>query len=285
MNNDILLNISSIEKNLTKAEHKVADFVLQSPHEILYMSITDLAEHCGVGDTTVFRFCKTLKISGYQDFKMMLAQSLSNRENIGSMTLSDEINLNDSVDDVCRKLLNTDIAALKQTMDMINTKDILTAVDMIANAKLIYFYGAGASSVMAMEAFYKFARILPNVISNQDIHMQAMSSSLLNEDDLAIAFSYSGTTKDVIDILKRAKHNHAKTICVTRFAESPLTAYSDIVLLCGANEGPFQGGALSAKVAQLYLLDILYTEYFKKNYVISDQNKKRTTQSIASKLL
>ena len=285
MSNDILLNIMSIQETLTKAERKVADFVLQSPHDVMYMSITDLAEHCGVGDTTVFRFCKTLKISGYQDFKMMLAQSLSSKESTSTMTLSDEIDISDSIDEVCRKLLNTDIAALKQTLDMINVEDIHKAVDMIANAKLIYFFGAGASSVMALEAFYKFARILPNVVSTQDVHMQAMSSSLLNEDDLAIAFSYSGSTKDVIDILKRAKQNHAKTICVTRFAESPLTAYADIVLLCGANEGPFQGGALSAKVAQLYLLDILYTEYFKKNYVVSDQNKKRTTQSIASKLL
>jgi DNA-binding MurR/RpiR family transcriptional regulator len=285
MNNDILLNISTIMESLTKAERKVADFVLQFPHDVLYMSITDLAEHCGVGDTTVFRFCKTLKINGYQDFKMMLAQSLSSKETIGAMTLSDEINITDSTDEVCQKLLNTNITALKQTLDMIRFQDIETAVNMIANAKLIYFFVAGASSVMALEAYYKFARILPNVISTQDIHMQAMASSLLSETDLAIAFSYSGSTKDVIDILKRAKQNHAKTICITRFAESPLTAYADIVLLCGANEGSFQGGALSAKVAQLYLLDILYTEYFKKNYIVSDQNKKLTTQSIASKLL
>jgi DNA-binding MurR/RpiR family transcriptional regulator len=74
-------------------------------------------------------------------------------------------------------------------------------------------------------------------------------------------------------------------MCITRFAESPLTAYADIVLLCGANEGPLQGGALSAKVAQLYLLDILYTEYFKKNYNTCDQNKKLTAQSVANKQL
>lgn len=286
MVNDILLQIMSAKEKFTKAEQKVADFILQSPHDVLYMSINDLADYCGVGDTTVFRFCKTLKISGYQDFKMTLAQSLSSNGSTGTiMTLSDEISINDPVDKVCRKLLNTDIAALKQTLDMINVQDIETTVDMIGSAKLIYLYGVGASSVMAQEAYYKFARILPNVIANQDIHMQLMTSSLLSENDLAIAFSYSGSTKDIIDILKRAKQNHAKTVCVTRFAESPLTEYADIVLLCGANEGPFQGGKLSAKVAQLYLLDILYTEYFKKNYSISDLNKKRTTQSIANKLL
>lgn len=285
MDNDVLLKILSSEKILTKAERKVADFILQSPQEVMYMSITDLAERCGVGDTTVFRFCKTLKISGYQDFKMMLAQSLSNNKTSSAITLSDEINITDSTDEVCRKLLSTDIAALNQTFEMINIDDIHTAIDMISAAKLIYFFGAGSSSVTALEACYKFARILPNVVSTQDIHMQAMSSSLLTEQDLVIAFSYSGSTKDIIDILKRAKQNHAKTICITRFSESPLTAYADIILLCGANEGPFQGGSLSAKVAQMYLVDILYTEYFKKNYIDCDRNKKRTTQSIVNKLL
>lgn len=283
MTTDILFQIEKNDKIFTKSERKVADFVKQSPQEVMYMSITDLAERCGVGDTTVFRFCKTLKLNGYQVFRVMLAQSLSNTKR--AMTLSDEINISDSTDEVCRKILETDIAALKQTLSMIKIKDIHKAVEMMSNAQHIYFYGVGSSSVLALEAYNKFARITPNVIAVQDSHMQAMSSSLLNENDLAIAFSYSGSTIDVIDILKRAKQNKSKTICITRFADSPLTAYADIVLLCGANEGPLQGGALSAKVAQIYILDILYTEYFKNNYSVCDQNKKSTAQSVANKQL
>lgn len=282
---DIFAKMRDSDKDFTKAERKVANFVLESPREAMYMSITDLAARCGVGDTSVFRFCKTLKLDGYQDFKMTLAQSLSSNEGASTMTLSDEINISDSTDEVCRKLLNTDIAALNQTLDMINKDDIQKAIEMIENARMIHFFGVGSSGIMALEAKNKFARILPNVVVSQDSHMQSMVSALLGEHDLAIAFSYSGSTKDVIEILKRTKQNKAKTICITRYAESPMTAYADIVLLCGANEGPFQGGSLSAKVAQLYLLDVLYTEYFKKNYAICDYNKKLTTQSIASKLL
>ncbi len=282
---DIFAKIHASDKVFTKAEHKVANFVLESPREAMNMSITDLAERCGVGDTSVFRFCKTLKLSGYQDFRMTLAQSLSSNDDSSGMTLSDEINISDSTDEVCRKLLNTDIAALNQTLDMINNNDIQKAIEMIQNARMIHFFGVGSSGIMALEAKNKFARILPNVIVAQDSHMQSMVAALLGENDLAIAFSYSGSTKDIIETLKRAKQNNAKTICITRYAESPLTAYADIVLLCGANEGPFQGGSLSAKVAQLYLLDVLYTEYFKKNYAVCDYNKRRTTESIASKLL
>ena len=71
---------SKIEGNypqFTKSEKLVADYVFQNPEKVLYTSITDLAEACGVGDSTVFRFCKALKLNGYQDFKMYLAQDLA----------------------------------------------------------------------------------------------------------------------------------------------------------------------------------------------------------------
>lgn len=285
LTNDIFARIQANSRSFTKAEHTVADFVLQHPRDIMYMSITDLADHCGVGDTTVFRFCKTLKLSGYQDFKMMLAQSINSNESTSAITLSDVIKISDSTDEVCQKLLNINIAALNQTLEMIKTEDIQKAVSMMKEARLIHFFGMGSSGIMSLEAKNKFAAILPNVMYVEDAHMQAMASALLGKEDLAIAISYSGSTKDTIEILKRAKQNGAKTICITRFAESPITTYADIVLLCGANEGPFQGGSVSAKIAQVYLLDILYTEFFKSNYALCDSNKKQTTQSIAAKLL
>jgi DNA-binding MurR/RpiR family transcriptional regulator len=64
-----------------------------------------------------------------------------------------------------------------------------------------------------------------------------------------------------------------------------LTLHSDVTLLCGANEGPLQGGSLSAKIAQLYLLDVLYVEYFKRTYQESIDNKESTANAVIEKLL
>jgi DNA-binding MurR/RpiR family transcriptional regulator len=82
-----------------------------------------------------------------------------------------------------------------------------------------------------------------------------------------------------------AKERGAKIISITRFAKSPLTSYSDITLLCGANEGPLQGGSLSAKISQLYLLDLLYFEYFKRTNKESILNKESTAKSVIEKML
>ena len=76
MSKEFLTKIKSSSNQFTKAEKKVADFVLQNPKKVLFMSITDLAEACDVGDTSVFRFCKTMELKGYQEFKMMLSLDL-----------------------------------------------------------------------------------------------------------------------------------------------------------------------------------------------------------------
>jgi len=112
-----------------------------------------------------------------------------------------------------------------------------------------------------------------------------MTASMMSDKDVAIIISYSGQTKDSIEVAKMAKASGAFVIAITRFSKSPMTAYSDVTLLCGANEGPLQGGSLSAKISQLYLLDVLYFEYFKKTYEKSSLNKEITAKAVADKLV
>lgn len=269
--------------SFTKSEKKVAEVVLRDPNQILYTSITDLAYEAGVGETTILRFVRKLGFEGYHGFKMSLALGIQ-QENEMSKQLGDEILDEDTIHDVCRKVLNADMHALDETLRLMDYKALDRAVEYIANAKKIVFFGVGASSISAQEAKGRFLRITPNVEASYDSHMQSMMASLMGEDEVAVAFSYSGSTKDTIDIVKNAKKSGAKVICITRYAKSPITKYADVALLLGAKEGPYQGGALSTKIAQLYLIDILYTEYFRRNKEASKANKEKTVEAISSKL-
>ena len=89
-NSDFLLSIQSHYNQFTKAEKKVADFVLKNPKKVLFMSITDLADACNVGDTSVFRFCRTMKLKGYQEFKMRLSLSITSDDKVNE-ELEDEV--------------------------------------------------------------------------------------------------------------------------------------------------------------------------------------------------
>lgn len=280
----IFSRIESTYPKFTKSERIVADFVFESPEKVLYTSITDLAEICGVGDTTVFRFCKALKLNGYQEFKMFLAQDLAVKTG-SDYTISGNVCQDDDIQTICKKALTVDIAALTETFEGLDFNAVSKVVDMIAGANKIQFFGMGSSCVIALEAKMKFMRILPNVEYIADCHMQYMSAALLTSSDLAVVFSYSGSTKDSIEIAKIAKSNGCKVVSITRYVNSHLASLSDVVIPCGSNEGPLDGGASSTSMVQLYLLDILYLQYFTKHYHQSKLNKSKTTESISSKVL
>lgn len=280
---DILALINSRYNNFTNTEKKVADYVLGHTKDVIYMSITDLAEVCGVGESSVFRFCKTLKLRGYQEFKIALAHNAT----IGNEMpqLSNKITMEDTIEELSSKMLSANVSALTETHNLIDFNDVTKAVDLIIKGERIHFFGVGSSLITALEAKSKFMRVTNKTECTLDSHLQIMSASLMTKADVAVLISYSGSTKDTIEVAKAAKENGATLIAITRFSKSPLTSYADITLLCGGNEGPLQGGSLTAKISQLYLLDLLYTEYFKLTSKESRANKERTANAVIEKMM
>jgi len=283
--NSIAAIIHSLSNSFTKSEKKIADVLLNNLEEAIYYSVTDFAEKAGVGDTSIIRFCRKLGFRGYQDFKIALTQDLTRNQQQAVRTLDNEITLNDSIGDVIRKLMNNYHESLKETLSLLKEDQVVKAVDFIESSNRVIFFGVGVSGLTAMEAKYKFSRIGLNVDAYLDSHMQVMSAALLSKNDTAIAISYSGSTKDTIEALSTAKEAGAKTICITHYAKSPITRYADLILLNGHREDPLQGGALATKIAQLYVLDILYTEYFRRNFQKAGANKEKTSRSITDKLI
>lgn len=159
MQGDFITSIKSAYNQFTKAEKKVADYILANPRDVLFMSITDLAEACEVGDTSVFRFCKTMDLKGYQEFKMMLSLSISKGQEQVDQFTGNNISMEDSFGELSRKVLNTNINALNETFSMIKEEDIDRAITLIHRARRVFFFGVGASMLTAMKAMNKFMRI------------------------------------------------------------------------------------------------------------------------------
>lgn len=282
-NGNFILSIQAMYNQFTKAEKKVADFVLKNPKKVLFMSITDLADACSVGDTSVFRFCRTMNLRGYQEFKMRLSLSITNDDK-DIEELEVDVTPDDTFDTLAQKVLKSNLDAINETYTLLNAEEFSLAMDYFEAAENVYIFGVGSSMLTAMEAMNKFLRITPKVHCIQDTHMQSMIASMLTEKDLAIFISYSGSTKDTIHVAQLAKQSGAKIIAISRFIKSPLTTYSDVTILCGANEGPLQGGSTSAKMGLLYILDLMYVEFYRRNYEVSRNNNQKTASSVLEKL-
>lgn len=98
-------------------------------------------------------------------------------------------------------------------------------------------------------------------------------------------FSYSGSTKDMEDIMRIAKDRKVSIILITHFPKSRATEFADVVLLCGYNEGPLQSGSVAAKLGQLFLIECLFYGFCKRNPEVYALARSSTAEAITHKLL
>jgi RpiR family carbohydrate utilization transcriptional regulator len=248
-----LVTLSSFMGSLKNAEKRVAEYVLANSNEVMYLSITDLAEKSGTSEATVSRLCRRLGYKGYQEMKISAAMSaIPERKQ-----LDEAASEADDGYTVCSKVFGASIRGLNETLSILKPADLDRAVSMLANASKIEFYGNGGSAAVAKDAQHKFVKTGIQTAYYEDAHMQLMSSSLLGEGDVAVAISYSGSNKDILEAMKVAKAAGAFVLLITGFAKCPLAKVADVALWVSAGE-TFKSESSRSRIAQLCLLDSLY---------------------------
>ena len=130
-----------------------------------------------------------------------------------------------------------------------------------------------------------FATVSGKFSSMSDSHSQVVTAVNMDPEDVILFFSYSGATRDMLDTMRAAKTRGVKLLLVTRFPKSPGASLADVTLLCGSNEGPLQLGSVPAKIAQLFLVDVLFSEYCRRDLKTCRQSRGRVAAAMEGKHL
>lgn len=285
MNSNILNSITEQYHSLTRSGKKLADYIFAHTGDTQYLSISTLAEKSGVSEATITRFCRGLGLSGYNDFKLALAKSERTTE-LGDPSNNPEIiTAEDDYNSLGHKIHSAMTLSLDETLELLDETALNKAIDLLYSARQVFCFGQGGSMVMAMEAWARFSTITSNFIHIADGHMQAMATSLSNAQDVILFFSYSGSTRDMEDLLKLAKIRKIPIILITHFSKCRAADFADVVLLCGYNESPLQSGSIAAKTGQMFLIESLFYGYCQRNPEVFAANRSATAQAIADKLL
>lgn len=249
---------------LTASEKKVADYVLSNQKGTQFLSISELANACEVAEATISRFCRRLGYKGYNVFKLAVANAASQHKPWNN-PLSGEVEETDSLEAISKKLCGAEIEALNQTMELLNLDAVREAADLLESAPRVMCMGQGGSMIIATEACHLFSTVSNKFTAVGDSHIQAMAAAAADSEDVILFFSYSGSTKAMMDTFKQAGLRKVRTILVTRFPNSPGAELADVVLQCGSHQNPLQSGSIPARIAQLYLLDVLFSEFTRRN--------------------
>ncbi|MDO5134555.1 MAG: MurR/RpiR family transcriptional regulator [Eubacteriales bacterium] len=285
MAGNILESITEQYHSLTRSGKKLADYIFTHTADTQYLSISNLAENSGVSEATITRFCHSLGLAGYNDFKLALAKT-NLMTDLGEPVDSPQtITSEDSLDSIFHKVHSASVLSLNETLELLDERAIARAVDYLAQADRVFCLGHGGSSVMAMEAWARFSTASSRFLHIADSHMQSMAVALSSPRDVILFFTYSGATRDMDDILQIARDKGIPVILITHFPRSRAAELATVVLLCGYNESPLQSGSIPAKVGQMFLIDCLFYGFCKKNPELFSAARADTAEAVTKKML
>ncbi|WP_300276177.1 MurR/RpiR family transcriptional regulator [Peptacetobacter sp.] len=274
----ILKQLEEPEFKATKSDKILIEYIKNNIEDVFYKSISQISKESGIGEATITRFSKKMGYSGLQDFKVTLAREISSHKN--RKIINRSIENDEEVMESARKLFNSNIRILENTFNIIDGDDIEKATDLIINAKKIFFMGIGYSGMTAEDSNYKFTRIGFNCMALDSSHNMIMMASIMNEEDVVVAISHSGETDEMIKAVNIAKSNGASIISVTENKNSRLKDISDINLGYFSGESILETGSISSKMAQFFIIDLVYTQVVKEKSSEVVERKIKTTDAI-----
>lgn len=270
---DILSRIYKELPYLNPALRKIAEYVVEHPEQCKTMTIKELAAACAVAESTVTRFVAALGLSGYQDLKIALAEALTFTDAADLAAeekhIYEGIAATDSTQTIIEKVVYRNIQTLTDTRQRLNIDELNRAVEAIEQANVLIFCCMGSSSLAAEEGVMRFTRAGKKCLMFRDQSIQLMTAAIVGPGDVMIGISNSGHSTLVIDALKLAQRNGARTIALTSFEDSPVTKHADISLYTPTKSSPLGPGlyweATTSKSAQILVIDILYACFAAKH--------------------
>lgn len=260
---------------LNPALRRIAEYVLKNPELVKAGSIRELAEACEVSESTITRFVRALNVVSFQQLKIKIAEELSRKATAlashgEQRFVYEDIIPSDNTATIVNKISGRYIETIHDTLNGLNISEVERAVDAIQKCDVIAFFALGSSKIAVENALMRFMRIGKPCQFFHDFSLQQMTAMTLSERSLAIAVSNSGRTVTTTSALKEAKERGATTLCITSFPDSPIVAHADIKIFTPTVTAALgladYHESMVSKIAQLHVIDVLYSCFAVRNY-------------------
>lgn len=267
----VIVKLRDYIDKASETERTIIEYILRSPDSAVESNIYRLSENTFASPSTIIRLCKKVGFNGYKELIHALLYELAIIRSADEEKVKN-IDKEDSLEKIVEKVTLKSITSLEKSQKLIDINVLKDCVDILDSSRNICLFGVGASLLVAKDAYLKFLRINKSCHLNDDFHAQLLEAKNMDKNDVAIIISYSGFTEEMIKCANIVKEIGAPIIAITRLEESPISNIADYKLLVAPTELVFREGAISSRIAQLNIIDILYTAFVNKHY---DSNVKQ----------
>ena len=216
---------------LSQTQRKVADFYLSNFEECAFLSASKIAERSGVSESSVVRFATTCGFSGFPAFQRMIQHLVRERLSISKRLLK-AVSDSEDTSAVLANVIETDIANLHQTLELISPDQFENAVSLMSAAKRIYVVGlrtsAALATILAMALRFIGRESIELTLGIGDYWEKL---NFIGPDDILVAITFRSYTKATQEIIHHVYEKNIPIIMITDSAFAPGTDIANTNLI------------------------------------------------------
>ena len=264
--------------DLTANEQTLVDYMKNNPERFVNMSADEISAACFVSIPTIYRLCKKLKLNGLSQLKMVVSNSIRDymKEKNG-IDYNYPFSQNETQYQITVKMKELYEQTLTTLNNLIDLEQLRLIALALKKAKYIDIYTSAGNIYFAENFKFQMSEI--GVVVNVPVeqYQQSLAAAASNEEHVAIVVSFEGRGMLVEQVMTLLKKNKTPIVLISSTTNKTMIQSSDYNLYLNPNENHYNKiSSFSTRLSLLYLLDCIYTCYFKLDY---DKNVKYKTET------
>lgn len=245
---DIVNQIRENYDSFSKSHKKLADYILDNPGEVAFLSINELSQETGISPATITRFTYKLNFQGYNEFQRGMYEHQKQRVPFGQLKslLRSEASDDVSGQDPLQSSIQSNIRLLESLDTPQLRASFMRAQEILRQARTIYIAGHRSSYATAYYLAFMLQQMYDNVrlIETTSSNLPAVLCDVGIQDCLVVV-SYARYTSVSYEIVSHFHRAGCKVVALTDSLTSPIALKSTEVLVAPNGENFSPVGAIT----------------------------------------
>jgi DNA-binding MurR/RpiR family transcriptional regulator len=247
-------------QRLPANQQKVANYILQQPNELAFVTTDLLARRLKVSKPTIVRFARSLGYEGFTDLQ---------RECLGALQ-SDLSNMNAYMgelkklarDETLARVVESEMQNINETLDHFDRAVFMEIVNLILRAEKVFTMGIGVSSLLSQLLAYELNQVAVDArsISNGPTRLVELLE-FSKKGDVVVGFSFPPYSRETVEAAAFARQRGADVIAMTETRTSPITFHASQVLVVRTTNMLYTNSIAAMSI----MMNALVTEIALKN--------------------
>lgn len=255
--------------NLTNSEKEIVNYFLEEKENLNKKSVREISKKVYCSPSSIVRLCQKLGFTGFEEFKEAYIKELNYLEmNFTDVDANIPFEKEDGIQTIANKIKLLYQEIVDDTYSLNEHDALRKTVTLIKETQNLYVVASGQQINIARTFRDKMGRIGKHVCVFENVDEAYYEVCYLSKEDVCfILISYTGETRDCIQIAKKLNERKIDFITITSFGSNTLSSLSHCILHVSTRERIRDNlGAYSMSLSTLYLLDVIYSMYFSLNY-------------------